>query len=156
MKIKRLECHTCASTYRGIINNDDKHRCPFRWAIQPKCIQPTDYTHRFASETHARSEKQRTFGVESFLRCLLLSCSHDTDNDHENGQDDEDDKDDKDDHRQQDEGSLEESHRDTSRAKILPGIHLGPSSSGVSEGSARPYGLSRWVTQGSTAPGGVL
>ncbi|CAL1680130.1 unnamed protein product [Lasius platythorax] len=37
-----------------------------------KCIQPAGACgniHRFAPETHARSRKQRTVGVESFLHC---------------------------------------------------------------------------------------
>lgn len=126
-----------------------------------KCIQPADACgkiHRIAPETHARSEKQRTFGVESFLhrdvcffrvrapmtpttitRTVRTTTAAETTT-----------------NKTTDEGSFGESHRDISRAKILPGIHLGPSSSGVSEGCARRYGLSRWVTQGSTAPGGAL
>lgn len=134
----------------------------FPVSCRGKCIQPI---HRFVPETHARSEKQRTFRVESFLRCGVCSfrvrapmtpttitgtvrttkttmAAAKTTTVTAN--------------KTTDEGSLGESRRDTSRAKILPGIHLGPSSSGVSEGSARRYGLSRWVTQGSTAPGGVL
>lgn len=132
-----------------------------------KCIQPAGACgkiQRTAPETHARSGKQRTFRVESFLhrgvRLLSRSCSHDADNDQdENGQDDEDDNGEAagtTTNKTTDEGSFGKSHRDTSRAKILPGIHPGPSSSGVSEGRARRYDLSRWVTQGSTAPGGAL
>lgn len=97
-----------------------------------KCIQPAGAggnIRRFAPGTRARSEKQR-IELASKLFCIverpLLSCSHGAVND-EN-----DDEDDRVNGREKFRG---ESPRDTSRAKILPGIHLGPSSRVVSEGS---------------------
>lgn len=96
-----------------------------------KCIQPAGASgniRRFAPGTRARSEKQR-IELASKLFCiaqrplLSRSCSHGAVND------------DEDDREVTDERSFGESRGDTSRAKILPGIHLGPSSRVVSEGS---------------------
>lgn len=126
-----------------------------------------DNTHHFAPETHARSEKQRTFGVESFLRCLLLSrCAPMTPTTitrtvraTKTTMVASDDKDDPTvtANKTTNEGKFGgKSPRHLARENIAGYPSWTLIKRGLRGVCARRYSLSRWVTQGSTAPGGVL
>lgn len=115
------------------------HFLEYTLSHRGKCVQPTGSGNIrwFVPETHARSEKQRTelasklfcFRGESVrffrVRAPTTPSTTRTTTTKTTTKKTE----------LTDERSFGESPRDTSRAKILPGIHLGPSSRVVSEGS---------------------
>lgn len=136
-----------------------------------KCILPAgacDNTHHFGPETHVRNVVRNKEHLESKVFAMSASFalrSHDADNDHENGPGDEDNNGSERRqrrppcHRQQDDERGKfggKSPRHLARENIAGYPSWTLIKRGLRGVCARCYGLSRWVTQGSTAPGGVL
>jgi len=146
-QIKRLEGHAQARTCRGIIND---RRCTW-WNTQRAAAENASirmargaFIGVFAPET--RSERQRTSrNVESLQRvftsfAFVLADEDDDENDVE----------------LTDEGSFVKVDATPCARENIAGY---PSWTLIKRGlrgsSSSRYGLSRWVTQGSTAPGGA-